>query len=271
MYKRITLFTFICLLALAGIAQNKDTYTILLSGASFAEPNNKWFEMGCRALHAIPINRAVSAESIAHTANKMLDGTLYTPEEFDNIDVFVLMQVHEKDVYNEANLKENYKDYKTPFDASDYAVCYDYVIKRYISDCYNQKFNPKSRYYFVKMRIENESVESREIVLSDLYLIQTNRAKSYAVTTDNIIYFDKTQYVENPDRLSWFTWYTMKPKEVLECVIGYEIDEHSLYDLHEERLMYIGTISVEMLDSWVNPVLSKTVVPLYDLMGNESE
>ena len=122
MYKRITLFTFICLLALAGIAQNKDTYTILLSGASFAEPNNKWFEMGCRALHAIPINRAVSAESIAHTANKMLDGTLYTPEEFDNIDVFVLMQVHEKDVYNEANLKENYKDYKTPFDASDYAV-----------------------------------------------------------------------------------------------------------------------------------------------------
>lgn len=57
------------------------------------------------------------------------------------------MQVHEKDVYNEANLKENYKDYKTPFDASDYAVCYDYVIKRYISDCYNQKFNPKSRYY----------------------------------------------------------------------------------------------------------------------------
>ena len=115
MYKRITLFTFICLLALAGIAQNKDTYTILLSGASFAEPNNKWFEMGCRALHAIPINRAVSAESIAHTANKMLDGTLYTPEEFDNIDVFVLMQVHEKDVYNEANLKENYKDYKNSF------------------------------------------------------------------------------------------------------------------------------------------------------------
>ena len=46
MYKKITLFTFICLLALAGAAQNKDTYTILLSGASFAEPNNKWFEMG---------------------------------------------------------------------------------------------------------------------------------------------------------------------------------------------------------------------------------
>mgnify|MGYP003023461049 CR=1 FL=1 len=75
MYKRITLFTFICLLALAGIAQNKDTYTILLSGASFAEPNNKWFEMGCRALHAIPINRAVSAESIAHKTPILPGGT----------------------------------------------------------------------------------------------------------------------------------------------------------------------------------------------------
>lgn len=96
MYKRITLFTFICLLALAGIAQNKDTYTFIIRSI-FAEPNNKWFEMGCRALHAIPINRAVSAESIAHTANKMWTATLYTPEEFDNIDVFVLMQVHEKD------------------------------------------------------------------------------------------------------------------------------------------------------------------------------
>ena len=50
-----------------------------------------------------------------------------------------------------------------------------------------------------------------------------------------------------------------------------QFKEKVLYDLHEERLMYIGTISVEMLDSWVNPVLSKTVVPLYDLMGNESE
>lgn len=153
----------------------------------------------------------------------------------------------------------------------EYNALTDPYARQDAGDKYRIEGHPKSRYYFVKMRIENESVESREIVLSDLYLIQTNRAKSYAVTTDNIIYFDKTQYVENPDRLSWFTWYTMKPKEVLECVIGYEIDEHSLYDLHEERLMYIGTISVEMLDSWVNPVLSKTVVPLYDLMGNESE
>lgn len=128
-------------------AQSNDQYTILLSGASFAEPNNKWFEMGCRALGAVPVNRAVSSESIANTANRMVDGTLYSSEELDRIDVFVIMQVHEKDVFHSDCLKEDYKDYPLPFNASDYAVCYDYVIKRYISECYNQKFNPASKYY----------------------------------------------------------------------------------------------------------------------------
>lgn len=153
----------------------------------------------------------------------------------------------------------------------EYNALTDPYARQDAGDKYRIEGHPKSRYYFVKMRIENESVESREIVLSDLYLIQTNRAKSYAVTTDNIIYFDKTQYVENPDRSQLVYMVYNETERSIGSVIGYEIDEHSLYDLHEERLMYIGTISVEMLDSWVNPVLSKTVVPLYDLMGNESE
>lgn len=147
MVKKISLLTLIAIFTLAGRAQTSDTYTILLSGASFASPNNRWFEMGCRALGANAINRAISAESIADTANKMAKGTLYSPEELDDIDVFVLMQVHEKDVFEESSLKENYQDYKVPFDNSNYAACYDYVIKRYISECYNQKFNPESRYF----------------------------------------------------------------------------------------------------------------------------
>lgn len=141
-------FTFVaCARLFYGNAQNEDRYTILLSGASFAEPNNKWFEMGCRALEAVPVNRAVSSESIANTANRMVEGTLYSSEELDEIDVFVIMQVHDKDVFHSDHLKENYKDYALPFDASDYAACYDYVIKRYISECYNLKFNPMSKYY----------------------------------------------------------------------------------------------------------------------------
>jgi len=124
----------------------KNKYTILLTGASFASPNNGWFEVGCKELNAVPINRAVGAEAIADAANKMAVNTLYTKQELENIDAFVIMHVHDKDVASEIGLKENYKDYKTPFDRSNYAAAYDYVIKHYISDCYNLKFDKNSKY-----------------------------------------------------------------------------------------------------------------------------
>ena len=57
------------------------------------------------------------------------------------------MHVHDEDVASENGLKENYKDYRTPFDRSNYAAAYDYVIKHYITDCYNLKFDKKSKYY----------------------------------------------------------------------------------------------------------------------------
>ena len=46
-----------------AVAQNlsKTTeYKILLTGASFASPQNGWFEIGCRKLNAEAINRARS-------------------------------------------------------------------------------------------------------------------------------------------------------------------------------------------------------------------
>ena len=45
-----------------AVAQNlsKTTeYKILLTGASFASPQNGWFEIGCRKLNAEAINRAI--------------------------------------------------------------------------------------------------------------------------------------------------------------------------------------------------------------------
>jgi len=122
-------------------------YNILLTGASFASPNNKWFELGCKALNAKAINRAIGAEAIANTANRMIDGTLYSDEELESLDAFVIMQVHNKDVFDEANLLDNYTDYPTPFDRSNYAAAFDYVIKRYTCDCYNLRNDPDSRYY----------------------------------------------------------------------------------------------------------------------------
>jgi len=143
----IFLFTF-----LGGYvtAQDSTKYTILLTGASFASPQNTWFEMGCRTLDALPLNRAIGGESIANTANRMIEGTLYSFEELDNIDALVIMQVHNRDVFDESELLPNYTDYTIPFDRKNYAAAYDYVIKRYISECYELKDNPRSKYYGTK-------------------------------------------------------------------------------------------------------------------------
>lgn len=122
-------------------------YTLLLTGASFASHKNGWFELGCEQLNAVCLNRARDGEAIANTANRMIDGTLYSPEELENIDALVIMQVHDRDVFEDSMLKEKYTDYPIPFDRSNYAAAYDYVIKRYMTECYNLQFDEKSKYY----------------------------------------------------------------------------------------------------------------------------
>lgn len=138
------------LLCAEGTAQESPKYDILLTGASFASPQNGWFELGCRALGARPINRAVGGESIANTANRMAEGTLWSLEELDALDALVIMHVHNRNVFGPGGLKERYTDYTVPFDRSNYAAVFDYVIKRYFSECYALKDNPRSKYYGTK-------------------------------------------------------------------------------------------------------------------------
>lgn len=129
------------------LAQSKADYNILITGASFSTDENGWFELGCKGLNANAWNKSVGGEAIIHAANKMAEGKLYTEDEFDNIDAFVIMHVHNKDVADHSQLKPNYEDYEKPFTWANYAAAYDYVIKKYIADCFNQKDNPKSKYY----------------------------------------------------------------------------------------------------------------------------
>lgn len=143
----ILLLTVLFCLNALNAQEVKKEYTILLTGASFADAENGWFEIGVRHLNAKGINRAIGGEAIADTANRMAKGELYSQEELDEIDAFVIMQVHDRDVASLYGLKENYEDYTVPFDRSNYAAAYDYVIKRYIAECYNLKFNEKSKYY----------------------------------------------------------------------------------------------------------------------------
>ena len=141
-----------------AVAQNlsKTTeYKILLTGASFASPQNGWFEIGCRKLNAEAINRAIGGEAIANTANRMANGTLYSKEELENIDALVIMQVHNKDVYEELQLKDKYTDYEVPFDRSNYAAAYDYVIKRYLTECYELRNDTTSKYYNTPYHFQN--------------------------------------------------------------------------------------------------------------------
>lgn len=135
------------LLNLKAQEAQKEKYTLLLTGASFAYPPNGWFEIGCKALDARPVNRAVSGSAIGDAANLMSEGKLYTKEELEEVDALVIMHVHERNVADTTDLKHNYEDYKLPFDRSNYAAAYDYVIKRYMTDCYNLKFDKESKYY----------------------------------------------------------------------------------------------------------------------------
>lgn len=142
----------ILLLLLTGLsvyAQKavSETKTLLMTGASFASKENGWFEIACEAMDYQCINRAIGGKAISDTANQMEEGTLYSRNELDQIDALVIMHVHNRDVFDETNLKENYKDYPVPFDRSDYAAAYDYVIKRFITECYELKDDPESRYY----------------------------------------------------------------------------------------------------------------------------
>ena len=149
MRKKI-LLSFLLTLNSTLLLSQSSTYTILLTGASFADAGNGWFEIGCKKINATPINKAIGGEAIANTANRMIEGTLYSKHELEIIDAFVIMHVHNQDVFNSPGLKNDYTEYNIPFDRSDYAAAFDYVIKKYMTDCYNLKNDSTSVYYNTK-------------------------------------------------------------------------------------------------------------------------
>lgn len=144
-----TVLSLIVLLFALNVSGQGEKYTILLSGASFASPNNGWFEFGCAELDALAINRAIGGESIADCADRMHGGTLYSKEELESMDAFVIMQVHNRNVFQDEHgrMKQNAADYQFPFDRGNYAGAFDYVIKKYTEDCYRLKFDAGSKYY----------------------------------------------------------------------------------------------------------------------------
>lgn len=147
-----------------------ETPMVLLSGASFATANgtdsgweaeingyNRWFETACKELGITGINHAIGGQSIINTANMMLDaddtkphGTLFFDNDkdvFDDVDVFVIMQVHNQDVYYTGN--KTLEEYKSQ-GVNGYAEAFDYVIKQYMDWCLSAKDDNGSKYHNVQ-------------------------------------------------------------------------------------------------------------------------
>lgn len=119
---------------------------IVLSGASFAYNANGWFELMCSKLGVEGLNKAVSGSKINDLAVKLYNKSFVTDEEFSQIGIFMIMHVHNYDVYTLPEKYENFtcEDYENEDSADNiitngsqqytdlaYAKSYDYVIKKW--------------------------------------------------------------------------------------------------------------------------------------------
>ena len=73
---------------------NYEPKFAFLTGASNAMPGNGWFEHACRKLGYRCKNVAISGENPMNACDKIWRGILYTKEELENIDFFVLSHTH---------------------------------------------------------------------------------------------------------------------------------------------------------------------------------
>jgi hypothetical protein len=139
------------LMLFAIVVNAQNSYRIVLIGGSSAESSNQWFEIGCEKLDAQAVNKAVTDESIVDAANRLHAGALYSSSELETMDALVIMYNQNQSVYDESQVQADHADYSLPFtNESHYAAAYDYVIKKYLSDCYNLKNDPNSAYYNIK-------------------------------------------------------------------------------------------------------------------------
>lgn len=123
-----------------------QTDALAIVGASFAYPENGWFEIACQQLGFKAINKAISGENIKHTAVKFKNMNQFTKAEFDSFGTLVIMHTHDFDVYGGDDFLpvEELMDNPTPADA------YDFVIRRYIAQCQALEFDALSAWYGTK-------------------------------------------------------------------------------------------------------------------------
>lgn len=186
------------------------------------------------------------------------------------------------EVFPDSNYQATVRDWKTMVEEAPelkniFESSFDYSYDEYekIYDKYEDiikkntyEAHPNTRYYFVHMRVTNTSDEkNRDVVMNELRTIVTNGNKKTSSINESICYFSSPQNIRGEERAQFFFWYNMAPGEVLECTVGFQVRDDWIYP--SDQYVYAGFVSSEMYNQWVNPVLSKTVVPLYDLPQSE--
>lgn len=161
--------------------------SVMLAGASIAAANNGWFELACENKGITAINKGVGATNSMYFANSLYNFGLgntrndlpknISTDEFENHDALIIMYVHDVDAFTLSPIKVGDVTYTgvelDNFSAEDYetkgiipyvgetttgawlpqnykAAAYDYIIKKYMTLCYNQKNNSNSKWYNVK-------------------------------------------------------------------------------------------------------------------------
>ena len=137
------IFAILLALLLCGCSADKlpegpKMDSLCIVGASFAYPENCWFEMACEKLGLKPINKAISGTDIIDTAQSMKDNTLFTREELDSFATFVIMHTHNYDICSEVGVH-------APF-----AEAYDYVIRGYTAMCQSLEYDTSSKWFGVE-------------------------------------------------------------------------------------------------------------------------
>ncbi len=132
-----------------GILYDSNS-TFFMHGASFASPDNGWFEIACEKLGVAGINKAGGSTYVSTLANAMKNNTAWTPDEFEQFTHLVLFYSHEDDVADGMRIRPNWRNYTESFvngQPGMNAMCYDYIIKKYISLCYDQKDVAGSKWF----------------------------------------------------------------------------------------------------------------------------
>lgn len=134
----VILFALLCCCCNTEEQQSQiTTDSLCIVGASFAYPENCWFELACEKMGLKPINKAISGSNIKDTAKSMRENILFTLEELDSFATFAIMHTHNYNVYDGVGVH-------TP-----YVEAYDYVIKQYSALCQALEFNPDSKWFGV--------------------------------------------------------------------------------------------------------------------------